>query len=54
MSEPLKCECSHFIDCIINKRSPLTDGRNGLAVTLVLDAAQRSLKNGGIPETISR
>ena len=45
--EPLKKECKHFIDCIRENKSPLTDGENGLRVVKVLDAAQKSLKNNG-------
>lgn len=52
MIEPLMCECEHFIDCIVSGKTPLTDGRNGLVVTRVLDAAQQSLKNGGLPVTL--
>ena len=53
MFEPLKKECEHFIDCIVNKRTPMTDGRNGLRVVKVLAAAQESLKNGGKAVKIS-
>ena len=49
MTEPLKLECAHFIDCIEQGRTPVSDGRNGLLVTQVLDAGQRSLRSGGIP-----
>jgi predicted dehydrogenase len=52
MSEPLKCECEHFIDCIVNDLTPRTDGLNGLAVTQVLSAAQKSLASGGLPVSI--
>lgn len=47
MQEPLKKECEHFINCIVNNKTPLTDGRNGLRVVKVLNAAQQSLKNNG-------
>lgn len=47
--EPLKVECQHFIDCIINNRTPRTDGEDGLRVVRVLNAAQESLKQGGLP-----
>lgn len=47
--EPLQVECQHFIDCILKGERPLTDGMNGLRVTRVLEAANRSLKEGGIP-----
>ncbi len=44
--EPLRVECSHFIDCIQNGRQPQTDGRNGLRIVEIVEAAQRSLRNG--------
>ncbi len=47
LKEPLKIECSHFIDCIKTRKSPLTDGRNGLGVIRVLEAAQASLSKQG-------
>jgi predicted dehydrogenase len=53
MAEPLRIECEHFISCIENNTTPLSDGRNGLVVTKVLDAGQRSLKSGGIPITVT-
>jgi acetyltransferase-like isoleucine patch superfamily enzyme len=43
VSEPLKLECQHFIDCIRQNQKPRTDGLEGLGVLQVLDAAQRSL-----------
>ncbi len=49
MVEPLRIECEHFIDCIERDRTPISDGRNGLLVTQVLDAGQRSLRSGGVP-----
>ncbi len=49
MTEPLKLECAHFIDCIEQGRTPVSDGRNGLLVTQVLEAGQRSLRSGGVP-----
>ena len=45
--EPLRLECQHFIECIREKKRPLTDGWNGLRVVQIIEAAQRSLKNGG-------
>ena len=46
-TEPLKVECRHFIDCIVNKKIPKTDGYEGLRVLRVLSAAARSLSLGG-------
>ncbi|MDT4969361.1 MAG: hypothetical protein QOJ64_4098 [Acidobacteriota bacterium] len=42
--EPLKVECQHFVDCILSGNQPLTDGRDGLKVVKMLEAAQASLK----------
>jgi len=40
--QPLLLECEHFLDCISNGVNPITDGRLGLAVTEVLEAAKHS------------
>ncbi len=53
MSEPLKNECQHFLDCLQTGQKPLSDGRDGLKVLQVLEAAQRSLKNRGEPVEMS-
>ncbi|MFC1620754.1 Gfo/Idh/MocA family protein [Candidatus Omnitrophota bacterium] len=45
--EPLRRECEHFIECIINNKNPDTDGENGLRVVSVLEAAQMSLEQDG-------
>jgi len=45
--EPLQVECQHFVDCILNGETPLTDGRHGLEVVKVLAAAQRSIGEAG-------
>lgn len=42
--EPLHLECRHFIDCIREGKVPLTDGREGLKVVRVLEAATKALK----------
>lgn len=49
MVEPLKLECKHFINCIVNKKQPFTDGKNGLSVLRILRAAQESLESHGKP-----
>jgi UDP-2-acetamido-3-amino-2,3-dideoxy-glucuronate N-acetyltransferase len=43
-NEPLHVECRHFLDCLITRRNPLTDGREGLRVLQVLNACQDSLE----------
>jgi len=47
--EPLRIECLHFLECIEKGRTPRSDGRDGLRVVRVLEAAARSLKAGGAP-----
>ena len=47
MSEPLKNECEHFLDCVIDGVKPLSGGMEGLAVVRTLDAISRSLREGG-------
>jgi UDP-2-acetamido-3-amino-2,3-dideoxy-glucuronate N-acetyltransferase len=51
-SEPLALECRHFLACVAEGRTPLTDAASGVAVLRVLEACQRSLENGGAPERI--
>jgi predicted dehydrogenase len=50
--EPLKIEISHFIDCIRRGAVPQSDGWCGLRVTRVLEAADKSLSNGGTRKRI--
>jgi predicted dehydrogenase len=50
--EPLAVECKHFADCVRTREKPLTDAWSGVAVTAVLEAADRSLARGGAPEDI--
>jgi predicted dehydrogenase len=49
MTEPLRAECQHFVDAIVNDKRPLTDGHDGVRVVQVLEAAQRSMENDGEP-----
>ena len=51
MSEPLRNECAHFIECVRDNKCPRTDGENGLRVVRVLEAAQKSLEKNG--ETVA-
>jgi UDP-2-acetamido-3-amino-2,3-dideoxy-glucuronate N-acetyltransferase len=45
--EPLKLEMAHFVDCIRNHAKPRTDAGEAIAVLSVLQAAQRSIDEGG-------
>lgn len=49
ISEPLQLECAHFLECVRDRKNPVSDGWDGLRVIKVLDAAQRSLRSNGIP-----
>ncbi|MDY6875225.1 MAG: Gfo/Idh/MocA family oxidoreductase [Chloroflexota bacterium] len=53
MTEPLRNECIHFLECIETNQQPLTDGRNGWQVVRILEAAQQSLRNNGQAVEIS-
>jgi UDP-2-acetamido-3-amino-2,3-dideoxy-glucuronate N-acetyltransferase len=54
LREPLKAECQHFIDCVVNGNTPETDGSEGLRVLQVLQALQESLNRGGCKITTGR
>jgi len=41
--EPLRLECEHFIESIVTRRTPRTDGHSGVQVLEVLEACERSL-----------
>lgn len=47
LTEPLRYECAHFLECIREDKTPRTDGENGLRVVRVLEAAQQSLSQNG-------
>ena len=42
-SEPLRAECSHFLDCVRTGSTPRTDGHEGLRVLAVLERASQAL-----------
>jgi predicted dehydrogenase len=49
MSEPLQVECAHFLECVRTGQRPRSDGESGRRVVRVLEAAQESLDQGGVP-----
>ena len=53
MGEPLKSECDHFLQCLTQKKQPLSDGQTGVEVVKALQAIQRSLAHGGREESAS-
>ncbi len=53
-AEPLRRECMHFLECIETGRKPLTDGESGLQVLRILEAAEFSLSQSGIPVAMNQ
>jgi len=53
VGEPLRLECQHFLDCVRERRTPLSDGQDGLRVVQVLEAAGHSLAKNGAPVRIA-
>lgn len=46
-TEALQVEAKYFVDCIMHNTRPMNDGRAGLRVVQLLEAADRSLKERG-------
>lgn len=42
--EPLQAECRHFLDCVVSRSRPRTDGEEGLRVLSVLQRCQKALE----------
>jgi UDP-2-acetamido-3-amino-2,3-dideoxy-glucuronate N-acetyltransferase len=53
-AEPLRRECLHFLECMETGKSPLTDGESGLQVLRILEAAEYSLSQSGIPVAMNQ
>jgi len=51
--EPLMEETKHFIECISERKSPRTDGREGIRVLNILEEAERVLTKNPLREGIS-
>jgi predicted dehydrogenase len=45
--EALKMEAEYFVDCIENSKAPINDGKSGLRVVKMLEAANESIKAKG-------
>jgi predicted dehydrogenase len=46
--EALDAEASHLLECVRERKKPLSDGRLGLEVVRLLDGCAESLRRGGI------
>ncbi|MCP4753179.1 MAG: Gfo/Idh/MocA family oxidoreductase [Proteobacteria bacterium] len=47
LSEALKLECRHFVDCIRSGSQPISNGEFGLDIVKMLEAAQSSMERQG-------
>jgi len=54
MAEPLKVQSEQFLRAVRERVAPESDGRFALEVVRVLEAAQRSIAQGGAPAAVSR
>lgn len=50
--EPLQLECKAFLQAIVSRQAPVTDGISALKALRVLDASQRSLTMNGQPVSL--
>ncbi|MFA6321530.1 MAG: DapH/DapD/GlmU-related protein, partial [Candidatus Omnitrophota bacterium] len=46
--EPLRLELEHFIKCVNERKSPMTDALEGIKVLKILESAEKSLASGGV------
>lgn len=51
-TEPLRLECEHFLDCVRTGREPDTGPRSSVEIVRVIHAAERSLRQGGSPQSV--
>lgn len=49
VSEPLKNQCTHFLECVARRARPITSGWEGLEVVRVMEAIDRSIELNGAP-----
>ncbi len=52
ISEPLRNQCLHFLECITEGIRPITSGRDGLDVVRVMKAIDSSLDRNGAPVSV--
>lgn len=48
LCEPLKTECNHFVESVINHTAAFSDADSGAAVVAALEASDESLRNASI------
>jgi len=54
ITEALQVEAHHFLDCVSTGKRSLTDGRAGLTVVRILEAATQSMSQHGHPVELER
>jgi len=42
--QPLRLECQHFLDCLLNRQQPRSDAQNGLYVVEILEKAHKAMQ----------
>jgi predicted dehydrogenase len=52
VSEPLKNQALHFLECVEKGTEPITDGQSGMDVVRVMEAIDRSVELNGAPVRI--
>jgi predicted dehydrogenase len=53
LTEGLRVEAEHFLECVTHGRQPLTDGHCGLRMVSILEAAAQSLTHLGRPVEVA-
>lgn len=53
LTEALKVEVAHFVDCALNGKTPITDGKAGLRIVQILEATNEAIRTGQ-PQAISQ
>jgi predicted dehydrogenase len=52
-SEPLRAECEHFLECVLDGVTPLSGPAESVAVVSVLEAVERSLRTGSAEQEVA-
>jgi predicted dehydrogenase len=52
LKEPLSQEAAHFIECIEKGQKPVSDGWDGYAVVKIMEAADQSICQDGVPVSV--
>ena len=50
--EPLRAECEHFLDCVLDGAVPISGPAESVAVVRVLEAVERSLRSGSVEQEV--